>query len=414
MDFDTVHRDNLGDHYSNPFDENPYIPQTDDHPGFSSLLSHRVHNLNNLMVEGSSWNPNSNNNSLYSSFNDPFDPFQACFGKLNQDYITGYCTPFAQEYAPQNYHVQSRIRFMDNIVNADHSRTPFLTMDHEYDQMNEGFDHFDEKNNSPNGKSSDKGSCVIVDGDDGNRKRNGAKQNAKRKRIIDNKTEIIKGQWTPEEDGLLVKLVEKHGVRKWSSIAQMLPGRIGKQCRERWHNHLKPNIKKDRWSEEEDRILIEAHRQLGNKWAEIARSLPGRSENTIKNHWNATKRRQLSSRRNNNNSKSNNSPLQKYIKSLISNPDEHKKGGGGYLDNSSSGSASPSMVVTNNKQVLLGSTGAKLVKNGNIDESIFINGEGDDQESLKMLPNYLMDSDQLQFDLQKEMDFMEMLSYGYI
>ncbi|KAL6552961.1 hypothetical protein OROGR_006803 [Orobanche gracilis] len=170
------------------------------------------------------------------------------------------------------------------------------------------------------------------------------------------------------------------------------------------------NFQKDRWSEEEDRILIEAHRQLGNKWAEIARSLPGRSENTIKNHWNATKRRQLSSRRNNNSSKSNNSPLQKYIKSLISNSDEHQKGGGGYLDNSSSGSASPPMVV-NNKQVLLDS-GAKLVQNGN-DESIFVNGEGD-QESLKMLSNYLMDSDQFQFDLQKEMDFMEMLSHGYI
>ncbi|KAL6552963.1 hypothetical protein OROGR_006805 [Orobanche gracilis] len=232
MDFDTVHRENLGHYSSNPFDENPYIPQTDDHPGFSSV-SHRVH-LNNLMVEGSSWNPSSND-FLDSSFNDPFDPFQACFGKLNQDYITGYCKPFAQEYAA--------IRFVDNIVNADHSRTPFLTMDHEYDQMNEGFDYSDEKNNSPNGKYLDKGSCVIVDGDDGNRKRNGAKQNAKRKRIIDNKTEIIKGQWTPEEDGLLVELVEKHGVRKWSSIAQMLPGRIGKQCRERWHNHLKPNIK---------------------------------------------------------------------------------------------------------------------------------------------------------------------------
>lgn len=82
------------------------------------------------------------------------------------------------------------------------------------------------------------------------------------------------------------------------------------------------------------------------------------------------------------------------------------------MDNSSTGSASPSMVVVNNKQVLLES-GAKLVKNGS-DESIFINGEGDHQESLKMLPNYLMDSDQLQFDLQKEMDFMEMLSHGYI
>ncbi|CAA3011210.1 transcription factor MYB3R-3-like isoform X1, partial [Olea europaea subsp. europaea] len=88
--------------------------------------------------------------------------------------------------------------------------------------------------------------------------------------------ELVKGPWTPEEDEKIVELVAKYGPTKWSIIAKSLPGRIGKQCRERWHNHLNPNIKKDAWTLEEELTLLGAHRTHGNKWAELAKLLPGR------------------------------------------------------------------------------------------------------------------------------------------
>ncbi|KAJ0259899.1 Transcription factor MYB101 [Hirschfeldia incana] len=105
---------------------------------------------------------------------------------------------------------------------------------------------------------------------------------------------LKKGPWTTTEDAILTEYVRKRGEGNWNAV-QKNSGllRCGKSCRLRWANHLRPNLRKGSFSLDEEKIIIELHAKLGNKWARMASQLPGRTDNEIKNYWNTRmKRRQ--------------------------------------------------------------------------------------------------------------------------
>ncbi|KAK1939057.1 Transcriptional activator Myb [Phytophthora citrophthora] len=99
---------------------------------------------------------------------------------------------------------------------------------------------------------------------------------------------LVKGHWSFEEDQVLEYLVTQ-GCNNWGQIAERIPGRTPKQCRERWKNHLDPAINKGPYTEEEDSVILTAQARLGNKWSQIAQLLKGRTEDSVKIRWKSLK-----------------------------------------------------------------------------------------------------------------------------
>lgn len=102
-----------------------------------------------------------------------------------------------------------------------------------------------------------------------------------------------KRPWTKMEDEKLCVLVREIGVGLWAAIASRIVGRTGKQVRERWLNHLSPNVVKRPWSVEEDELIVDMHLKVGNCWSRIAKMMKGRSDNSVKNRFYTTLKRRL-------------------------------------------------------------------------------------------------------------------------
>ncbi|XP_042020086.1 transcription factor MYB26-like [Salvia splendens] len=109
-----------------------------------------------------------------------------------------------------------------------------------------------------------------------------------------NKQKVKRGLWSPEEDEKLINYISTYGHGCWSTVPRLAGlQRCGKSCRLRWINYLRPDLKRGNFTPQEAALIIELHRFLGNRWAQIARYLPGRTDNEVKNFWNSSIKKKI-------------------------------------------------------------------------------------------------------------------------
>ena len=102
-----------------------------------------------------------------------------------------------------------------------------------------------------------------------------------------------KNKFTSQEDRDLLALVEQHGTKQWDRIADSLPGRSARQCRDRWKNYLAPNVNQMPWTREEDQRLLQLYQLVGPRWSKIGATFPGRTSVSVKNRWHKLHRIQM-------------------------------------------------------------------------------------------------------------------------
>ena len=115
----------------------------------------------------------------------------------------------------------------------------------------------------------------------------------KRFLVLSNKEQMASANWSLLEDQTLTSIILANGARDWTKVANKLPGRIGKQCRERWHHHLNPNVVKKKWTLGEDQKIVRLYHKYKTRWSEIARHVDGRTDNQIKNRFNSNLKKRL-------------------------------------------------------------------------------------------------------------------------
>lgn len=111
---------------------------------------------------------------------------------------------------------------------------------------------------------------------------------------IEKKIKPLRKRFTPEEDQTLTMLVRQMGTKRWNNIARFMPGRTGRQCRDRYHNYLIPGVFKGQWTREEDDLLLFKYKELGPRWTKMSTFFQKRNANSLKNRWNYFVSRQSS------------------------------------------------------------------------------------------------------------------------
>ncbi|GMJ14040.1 hypothetical protein HRI_005073200 [Hibiscus trionum] len=109
------------------------------------------------------------------------------------------------------------------------------------------------------------------------------------------KLNVKKGLWTEEEDAKILAYVSKHGTGNWTDVPKKAGlRRCGKSCRLRWTNYLRPDLKRESFTPQEEELVIRLHAAIGSRWSLIAQQLPGRTDNDVKNYWNTKLKKKLS------------------------------------------------------------------------------------------------------------------------